>query len=275
MCGHKAFQRYFAKFDRAINHRVFAKLFQWFFSNFYFDKYTLDFDSTIMTRYGRQDGAAKGYNPKKTGRNFHHPLMAFMHECRMITNFWLRSGNSYLPITFCPSWKIPLRSSKAKTLGSYVPIADFTLREILDYTENRTEAINYIIAVKFYRPIKLKPAYERTWMKLGEGIEIAETTCQADNWEIPRRPVMVRQDMNKRPNACGKQLFLFPEEHQYCDYIYSCFITNMDLSAKMIYDMYRNRADAENRIKEVKEDFGASSFVNHNLWATEPPSTLL
>jgi hypothetical protein len=47
-----------------------------------------------MTRYGRQEGAAKGYNPKKTGRNFHHPLMAFAHECRMIANFRLRSGNS-------------------------------------------------------------------------------------------------------------------------------------------------------------------------------------
>ncbi|MDR2533767.1 MAG: transposase [Tannerellaceae bacterium] len=43
----------------------------------------------------------------------------------------------------------------------------------------------------------------------------------------------------------------------------------MNLSAKMIYDMYRNRADAKNRIKEVKEDFGASSFVSHNFWATE------
>jgi hypothetical protein len=79
MCGHKAFQRYFAKFDQAINHRVFTKLFQWFFSNLSFDKYTLDFDSTIMARYGRQEGSAKGYNPKKTGRNSHHPLMAFVH----------------------------------------------------------------------------------------------------------------------------------------------------------------------------------------------------
>jgi hypothetical protein len=43
----------------------------------------------------------------------------------------------------------------------------------------------------------------------------------------------------------------------------------MNLSAKMIYDLYCNRADAENRIKEVKEDFGASSFVCHNFWATE------
>jgi hypothetical protein len=46
-------------------------------------------------------------------------------------------------------------------------------------------------------------------------------------------------------------------------------LPNMKRSVKIIYDLYRNRADAENRIKEVKEDFGASSFVNHNCWATE------
>ena len=33
--------------------------------------------------------------------------------------------------------------------------------------------------------------------------------------------------------------------------------------------MYRNRADAENRIKEVKYDFGAESFNTHDFWATE------
>jgi hypothetical protein len=49
---------------------VFTKLFQWFFSNLSFGKYALDFDSTIMTRYGRQEGAAKGYNPKKISHNF-------------------------------------------------------------------------------------------------------------------------------------------------------------------------------------------------------------
>ena len=33
--------------------------------------------------------------------------------------------------------------------------------------------------------------------------------------------------------------------------------------------MYRNRADAENRIKEVKYDFGAESFNSKSFWATE------
>ena len=55
---------------------------------------TLDLDSTVMTRYGTQDGAARGYNPAKRGRFSHHPLMAFVADTRMIANCWLRPGNS-------------------------------------------------------------------------------------------------------------------------------------------------------------------------------------
>jgi len=48
-----------------------------------------------MTRYGQQEGAARGYNPRKPGRNAHHPLMAFVADARMIANFWLPPGNSH------------------------------------------------------------------------------------------------------------------------------------------------------------------------------------
>ncbi len=94
MAGYKAYLRYFNKFTQAINQRVFQELYQWFFSCLQFDNYTLDFDSTIMTRYGEQQGAKKGYNPKKRGRKSHHPLLAFVADCRMIANFWLRPGNT-------------------------------------------------------------------------------------------------------------------------------------------------------------------------------------
>ena len=62
MPGHKSYQRYFNKFDQAKNHEVFTNLYQWFFSNLHFDNYTLDFDSSVITRYGEQEGEAKGYN---------------------------------------------------------------------------------------------------------------------------------------------------------------------------------------------------------------------
>ena len=43
---------------------------------------TVDFDSTILTRQGFQEGIEVGYNPKKPGRDSHHPLMAFVVELR-------------------------------------------------------------------------------------------------------------------------------------------------------------------------------------------------
>lgn len=48
--GHRAFMRYFEKFNQATNQEVFGQLYKWFFSNQHFDNFTLDFDSTIMTR---------------------------------------------------------------------------------------------------------------------------------------------------------------------------------------------------------------------------------
>lgn len=53
-----------------------------------------------MTRYGSQLGAEKVYNPKKPGRKLHHPLMACVHESRMIANFGLRSGNGHTANNF-------------------------------------------------------------------------------------------------------------------------------------------------------------------------------
>lgn len=57
-----------------------------------------------------------------------------------------------------------------------------------------------------------------------------------------------------------------------CDFVkyrYSCFITNLELPAKIIYDSYRGWPDSENRIKELKYDFSINDFVTNNFWAIE------
>jgi len=53
----------------------------------------LNLDSTVLTRYGKQEGARKGYNPKKRGRLSHHPLLAFV-SAGYVVNFWNRSGDA-------------------------------------------------------------------------------------------------------------------------------------------------------------------------------------
>lgn len=45
----------------------------------------LTFDSTVIVRYGKQEGAKKGYNPKKQGRPSHQPLIAFLNKKDLCT----------------------------------------------------------------------------------------------------------------------------------------------------------------------------------------------
>lgn len=89
-----AYKRYFSKFTQGINQQVGHHFFRWFFQNLQLNYFTLDIDSSVITRYGKQEGAQKGYNPQKKGRNSHHPIIAFVNDVKMVANFWLRSGDS-------------------------------------------------------------------------------------------------------------------------------------------------------------------------------------
>ena len=95
MAGHRAISRFFGKFNQRTCNEVFDEAYRWFFSSLHINYVTLDLDSTVMTRYGKQDGATKGYNPKKKGRSSHHPLMAFVADTEMVANFWLRPGSTH------------------------------------------------------------------------------------------------------------------------------------------------------------------------------------
>ena len=55
----------------------------------------LDVVSTAIIRFGSQQGAEVGYNPRYHGRKSYHPLLAFLTEPNLIVNFWLRLGNSH------------------------------------------------------------------------------------------------------------------------------------------------------------------------------------
>ncbi len=269
MAGHKAFQRYFKKFTQEKNNQVFTKLSQWFYRQMQFDNYTLDVDSTILTRYGNQEGAMKGYNPTKPGRNSHHPLIAFIAEARMAVNFWLRSGNSYTSNNFLNFLENTFERLGGKIIGLFRADSGFFDKKILEYLENKAKPINYVIAAKFYGPLKLAIAQEKNYQPAGDGVEIGETMYQSVEWGKARRMVIVRQEIALRPKATGKQLRLFGDEGIYKNYRYSCFVTNLTLPAKAVWDLYRNRADAENRIKELKEDFGVDSFAVQDFYATE------
>jgi len=74
MLSQSTYRRFFGKFSQKRNTEVFPVLQNWFLDQIAVDNLTVDFDSTVITRYGEQEGSAKGNNPNKQGRNSQHPL---------------------------------------------------------------------------------------------------------------------------------------------------------------------------------------------------------
>lgn len=101
--------------------------------------------------------------------------------------------------------------------------------------------MDYVVAVKFTHPIQ-------------------HLIHDSKNWVVYTQ-------------ATGKQLSLFSEEEIYRKYRYSAYVTNMKLPAPEVWRLYRGRGDAENRIKELKYDFGFDSFNLNDFYATEAALT--
>jgi len=53
----------------------------------------LTFDSTVLERYGRQEGLKRGYDPKNKGRGSHSPLIAFLNKSKYVVHLGNRPGN--------------------------------------------------------------------------------------------------------------------------------------------------------------------------------------
>jgi hypothetical protein len=127
------YKRFFNKFDQVTNQKVSDYFYCWIFDNFKFDNFTLDIDSSVMTRYGTQEGAKKGYNPSKKGRLSHHPLIAFVNDVKLVANMWLRSGDSSSANNFLSFLEDTLSKLKNKNVSLIRLDSGFFSKEIMDY----------------------------------------------------------------------------------------------------------------------------------------------
>jgi len=258
------YSRFFHKFSWRINTEVFVKLQHWFINQLSFNNLTIDFDSTVITRYGDQEGSKRGYNPGKPGRVSHHPLMAFASKLRMVVNAWMRPGNTVATSNIEGFLSETLEILRDKTVGLVRGDSGFYSDKVLKWFELRK--LKYIIAVKLFKTISWEIQSVRNWLEIIPGIQIAEFNYAAHGWRKERRFVVVRRHIKKRPKSAGK-LLLFEDELPV--WRYSVYVSNLNLPGEHIWKMYRDRADAENRIKELKYDFGIENFCLKKFWATE------
>src|SRR5438105_3708659 len=129
--------------------------------------------------------------------------------------------------------------------------------------------MRYAIAVRMNPLLRRAVAGIREWQPVAPGLEAAETSYSAHGWNAPRRLVVVRELLRERPQARGRKLLEVP------GYTFHVLVTTLSHDPVQTWRFYNSRAAIENRIKELKEDFGAGGFCLQSFYGTEAAFRLI
>jgi hypothetical protein len=253
----------FKRFNQAKVSEFYSNLSQWQIDRLpeRSEGYSIDLDSTVFERYGQQEGALKGYNPKKHGRPSHHPLLAIMAEAHFVLHSWLRSGN-------CSSSRgvVEFLKEALAILASRCRIrvvradSGFFDDKLLSFLEE--QKIPYIVVARLTRWIKSEAINIHEWKDLDSIYSVAEFRKQLHGWSRERRIVVVRELLREK-RSLGRRLLNVP------GYTFRLFATSLPMSPEEIWRDYNQRADMEKRIAELKYDLAADDFCLKEFFATE------
>jgi hypothetical protein len=224
--------------------------------------FSLDLDSTVFQRSGNQEGAKRGYNPSRPGRNSHHPLLAFLAEAPLVLHAWLRCGNTgsargaaaFLTEAFAlmpTHWK--LRTVRADS--------GFFENALLIFLEAR--GIPYIVVARLTQTVKRKAAGLATWTPIDENYAWARFTLQLQGWSAPREFFAIRERIRENKSAVGRRLI------DVDGYTFRVFVTNRQGDGAELWRDYNQRACCEQHIEELKNDLQADGFCMNEFYATE------
>lgn len=158
--------------------------------------FALDLDSTVFCREGQQEGARKGFNPRRKGRNSHHPLLAVLAETPFILHGWLRSGNTGAARGVVPFLQEALALLPAGTwLRTVRADSGFFDGTFLDFLEAR--ALPYVVVARMTSTLKHHCAGIKEWTVMDEHHAAGEFTVKLFGWSKARRFVVVRERLRE------------------------------------------------------------------------------
>jgi DDE family transposase len=226
------------------------------------DGYTLDLDSTVFERYGQQEGSLKGHNPRKHGRPSHHPLLAVLSEAHFLLHGWLRSGNcgTSRGVEEFLKEALALWGQRAK-IRLLRADSGFFDDQLLSFLEQRL--LPYIVVAKLTPWVKRAAQRVEQWTILDDDYAAGEFQLKLLGWSVERRFAVIRERVREGRDSVGRKLIDVP------GYTFRIFVTSCAVPPQEIWRGYRQRADMENRIAELKHDLGADGFCLKQFFATE------
>lgn len=262
--GHDTIRALFLRFTQADIEAFWRPLWRWLLGWVppLAAGFTLDLDSTIFQRAGQQQGAKKGYNPRRPGRKSHHPLLAVLAEAHFVLHAWLRSGNSGAAqgvVAFLQEALALLPAGYGLRLVR--ADAGFFEEALLAFLEAR--GLAYIVVARMTKQVKSHCRQIQDWIALDADYAVGEFRAQLLGWSQPRRFVVVRERVREKREAVGRKLLDVP------GYTFRVFVTSLDGVPVELWRTYNGRACVEQRIEELKNDLAADDFCTQQFFATE------
>ena len=254
----------FRKFGMGHVQRLYEPLAEWLMQRLPLrpDGYTIDLDSTVFERYGKQQGSLKGHNPRKHGRPSHHPLLATLSEAHFLLHGWLRSGNCGTARGVEEFLKEALalwgQRQKIRRLRADSGFFEDLLLRFLELRQ-----IPYIVVARLTPWVKRAAQRVEEWRQLDDNFAAGEFHLRLHSWQAERRFVVIRERMREDRDSVGRKLIDVP------GYTFRVFVTSCADLPEEIWRDYNHRADMENRIAELKHDLGADGFCLKEFFATE------
>jgi hypothetical protein len=235
------------------------------------DKCILDWDSTVTTRFGEQEGAEVGYNPHKPGRPSHHPLICTVAGTRLCLHITYREGDAYSSSGWIEAIETVL-ARLPKGVRPFLNRADvsFASEESLKWHESSIDRPRYLFKLKKTARVMeaISSVKEDEWQgKGGFGVaQVAERLLKLHGWTASRRVIVSRKLIqHEGPEESGTLFGI-------CQYEYSAYVTNLEASyanAWQVVILYNNRCDSENIFDEAKNQWGLGGFCPWKQNATE------
>jgi Transposase DDE domain group 1 len=183
------------------------------------EPWILDIDTTVKPLYGRQEGAAVGYNPKKPGRTSHSYHTYSMAGTRLVSDVDVVAGNAHTSKHFARGlWalldRIPRDSWPVLLRGD----CGFGNEAIMREAEQR--GLPYLFKLRLTANVKRmieRMSTQSTWVNAGQGWQAKESLLRLDGWSRQRRVIVLRRRVKDNlavssiNDAAGQQQLSFIE----------------------------------------------------------------
>jgi hypothetical protein len=205
----------------------------------------LDLDSTVVTVFGRQEGAAVGYNPRYRGKRSYDPLLCLEANSSFLWDAELRRGDAgtwagSVELLASCFLSIPADIRELRVRAD----AGFGYHPVLEMLEARPA--QYAVVARMTASLKRMLGGLR-YERLNPRWEIAEFEHRASDWPRVRRCIVARRLIEETE----PEPTLFTLER----YLYRAWFTSLPLTPAGVWHFYDGRAGMETRIRELREDF--------------------